>query len=1697
MASLFTDARRTEMYQFFNVAFNAAPGLVYLSQLRDAVEANLSTKDIVNIFTTKSQFLSVYPSILTNLDFANRLVNNVIKDSASNVAKMEAVNDIVASLNLGLSRGDVIFQVFSNLANITDMGNKYFGVSQQFQKQIVVARYYTEALLGNAEDVLTLQRVIRNVTNNSDVSTDAAIQNLINGGTSGANANLAVVAQAPSVNEGTSTFFSITGADANTDLTFAITGAGIQPADILGGQLAGTVRSDSNGNAVVSLGILADNLTEGTETLTFTVAGRSASTNIVDISRGNNAAPVAPAFTAQAMENGAAITGAVIATDANGDPLTYSLVAAVPGLVLNSNGTYTFNPAGNPIAQALRYSDPAAQIVANYSVSDGQVSTPGTLTISVTPTPLTFSITPNATSAEGSPATFVVTASEDLTSSLSVMFTLNPGNPGGANSGTNQTNTGDFSAGTLQQTVTIPTGSRTATFTVTPAGDAVTELTESYSVTAVVNGTTLTTASGTVTDAAPPQTFTLTASPTLQTVVEGNAGTTPLAYTLTLNQAPTSAVTFTVTSVSGNNGSEGLDYTILARQIVFNVGETTKTNFNLAEIIGDITVEGPEAFVLRISGPNLAQSVDVAVNITDDDGIGRNFNLTLGQDSGPAFVGTASADTYTSGALTQNANDSLDGAGGTDTLNATVALNVPVGFATKDIEILNFTAIATSAVDFTTITGATEANSVGSSAALTVNNIGDAKVALGLQGANNNSITANYTPAAISGPTDTLTVNLRGSSNSQVVVNNGFEAVKVNTTTASTLATLTAPGAATATLSNAARLTVNDGTLNAFRTINIDGAGGAVLGSIAVGNLRTLDASASTGAITQTVDTTTGLVNGTSSKVISLDTAGGSISTGSGNDIIGVSANTFTTSATSINLGAGDDNLRIVDPGFGTFLASGGSGNDVFYAQVDLRAGNVIDGGDGIDTVNFFAGANSTFIARGVERIGFQGTTNTVNLVGADTAAAISDSGTAATTVTGLVNGSSYTSTAVKTGVTSLGFSSGQNATLTANFMAGTSGAVTTTNVKNLTITTGAASTLGGSVTGDAALTSLTINATGTLGMVMPVAIVEAPTENLESLTVTGNAAVTLDEINNNDRLKTVSVSTTAGDVTVGDIQAIENVADVSGAQISVSTTNGAAKLGNVSILGIANTALSSIQSIAVSGTVDSGGSTSIGAIFADSIGTLAVSSTGGSVSLFGATVGANTIANTTDGVITSISANAANGVTVGQIRADSIGSISLASTNASSTSAAVFLGPVLGNAAAVGPIPGALSVGAVTVSSAAGAVTTAPISASSLGNFSVNAKTTATVNNITVLNATGTAQSGSFNVVAGTSATLFDLVLDRSGNVSVRTLGGDLTHGEIEFEDTAARTVAFDAVGNIVSTASKTIENIGGDLTLTAKASGAFSVGGTTVSVGVMTPPPTDLDLIADFSQVGGDVGAMATPVTLRNFGTDDASSVSATGGRASNFITIDARGGTVTYQGQNGVDTLSLMGAYKTSQINTEGGNDVIIGGAGNDVINAGAGADVITGGLGADVITGGADADRYVYAQGDSSSTATDAISGYETMEQIDPVAVVTRADTIAVAAGVAGLAGTGAAATFNAADVTLAQRIIAVQAGIAGGAGHANGESAHWQQGGDTYVFISDGVAGVGANDIIIQLVGIDSTNAAFDVLTIANSNLTLA
>ena len=84
-----------------------------------------------------------------------------------------------------------------------------------------------------------------------------------------------------------------------------------------------------------------------------------------------------------------------------------------------------------------------------------------------------------------------------------------------------------------------------------------------------------------------------------------------------------------------------------------------------------------------------------------------------------------------------------------------------------------------------------------------------------------------------------------------------------------------------------------------------------------------------------------------------------------------------------------------------------------------------------------------------------------------------------------------------------------------------------------------------------------------------------------------------------------------------------------------------------------------------------------------------------------------------------------------------------------------------------------------------------------------------------------------------------------------------------------------------------------------------------------------------------------------------------------------------------------------------------------------------------------------------------------------------------------------------ATFDAADDTLLERATAVGNAIDklanGNAGASTaGETVIFVHGGNTYVYISDAVAGFAAGDELIELTGIDSLTT----ITVANNNITI-
>lgn len=182
--AIVTTENKQDAYKFFIVSFGAVTGVEYMQQIYDAYADGLNTQQIVNIFSTKKEFKSIYPDFLDNTQFASNLIENVVGASATDASKAQAKVDVLAALNAGWSKGDVIYQIFQNLSNKSEDDAEWAGTAKLLKNKVAVAQYLTEVKLLSATDIAKLQAPLNSVTADSDVSTPAAIDKLLNGSAS-------------------------------------------------------------------------------------------------------------------------------------------------------------------------------------------------------------------------------------------------------------------------------------------------------------------------------------------------------------------------------------------------------------------------------------------------------------------------------------------------------------------------------------------------------------------------------------------------------------------------------------------------------------------------------------------------------------------------------------------------------------------------------------------------------------------------------------------------------------------------------------------------------------------------------------------------------------------------------------------------------------------------------------------------------------------------------------------------------------------------------------------------------------------------------------------------------------------------------------------------------------------------------------------------------------------------------------------------------------------------------------------------------------------------------------------------------------------------------------------------------------------------------------------------------------------------
>jgi hypothetical protein len=235
----------------------------------------------------------------------------------------------------------------------------------------------------------------------------------------------------------------------------------------------------------------------------------------------------------------------------------------------------------------------------------------GSVTLEVLPLPA-ISIS-NVSQAEGNsgltPFQFQVTLSAPSDTPVTVNFATQA-----------DTATADVDYQSSSGTITFNPGVTSQTITVNIIGDTINEPNERFFVVLSDASPNATIAVGQaegiiVNDDGPPSLSINNAS-----LPEGNSGTTPFQFTVTLSGISGLPVTVNFATAAGT-ATVGVDFTPTSGQLTFNPGESTKTI--VVNVIGDALQEANETFFVNLSGAvnaEIAQPQGVGTILNDDAG---------------------------------------------------------------------------------------------------------------------------------------------------------------------------------------------------------------------------------------------------------------------------------------------------------------------------------------------------------------------------------------------------------------------------------------------------------------------------------------------------------------------------------------------------------------------------------------------------------------------------------------------------------------------------------------------------------------------------------------------------------------------------------------------------------------------------------------------------------------------------------------------------------------------------------------------------------------------------------------------------------------------------------------------------------------------------------------------------------------------
>jgi len=1013
-----------------------------------------------------------------------------------------------------------------------------------------------------------------------------------------------------------------------------------------------------------------------------------------------------------------------------------------------------------------------------------------------------------------------------------------------------------------------------------------------------------------------------------------------------------------------------------------------------------------------------------------------NTALTL-TSAAQTSTGTAGDDTFTAAAGTWGTSDIVNGGAGTDTLNATITGTGPTQSATSlvSVEVLNLTPSPNPAtLDLTGVTGLTQVNNLNpaNGASLAVTGVGNV-VNTAITGGNT-STTLTYATAAVAGTADASTLTLNGVAAGSTFVTSGVETLTVNSaTSANTLTTLTDTGITRLNITGSQALTVSN-----------------AVGSTTI---ATVDASASTGALTLTTGAGAGgtaatgvtftagsgattITTGANNDTVTLGAGAGTVVTGLGNDTItsGAGANTITPGGgnDTLTLGAGVDTVR--------FAEAGATSSDVIngFATGDIISLNLGTAAVAATSTTAATAATAAFmgvIQTGTTTPGFAGVAGTGS---ASTISfqAVSPNATVANTVLPASNVLALNGVLTDGTASGLVNALGTTATGVAISTAANSRfvivAYTAGNVAQLWqyAGDGVGGTQNGSTAAvDARIQSAELNLMATLNNVAPNSLTAASFNTyLGTSTVAPTVSNTGQTISLTGTLNTVSTTTNAqgqfmtaanDTVSVG-LGTTPSAAASSTAALTVldssttdSDTLNATVLAPGWNLGSTFTNLENVNLTMTVADTDGWamttvmpGTTNLGVLGAQNVGTLGASGAASSTGITGIVSG------------TAFTLGAAYTGTLVASNATVIPALTLNLAGTAGTSAATS--PTFN---AVTPTADAAAITALTVNVQANttlnadsqtAVTPTSTSAFSAGSTTVQGSgnlslygTAAQLNGSTI-NASGAAYTGALTLLPTSNASMnFG---DASAVTGIRTI--DLT-GVSSFNNTITLSAANNSAAygtgavtvNFAPTSSSALGGTGGvtiaqlgagqtnAITLALGSNATNVTGGINVATGINTlaithAAPSTVTTAPNLNGVtmSSGAGTQAATITAASavgitVGTFTGDSLNTTGVTGTVSVTLANGSLGSTFVGGNGANTVT--GAAGPDSITTGSAADVItLTSGGSDIVSSGAGNDTITTTnttTSAIVVDGGAGTDTLVF--NNAAATSVTAMTGIE--------------------------------------------------------------------------------------------------------------------